>query len=265
MAHRVPSCFRSSSQFLRPHQLIGVPRRASCFLRLIVGCLRLSLQRFQLDLRPNADACRGLAGPFGSAPRWKNQCAPVERFLLCNCALPWPGLVFWSSLPSGCERIADVSSECESVGILVHPRGTRPGNGDYGCSGETLQRNRSPVDRRAALVFWLALEFRRHRLGQPSLFCDVLFYLPQSERRQRTVSSRASVHSPRWRSTGRSSESSERRFARLSLEAAKSLRARAGMGRVQLHVLSPANVAPQLSFRFPSHGLVPLCFLHQRT
>src|SRR5580704_5669402 len=189
----------------------------------------------------------------------------MERFLLRRLALPRPWLVFRSSLPSGHQRIADVSGECQSLGVLVYARGTRLGNGDYRCSGETIQCNWSPADRLAALVLWLALEFCRHRPRQPPLFRDVLLDLPQSERRPWAVSSGASIHSPRWRSTGRPAKNTKWRFSWLSFETAKGLRARAGMGRLQLHVLSPVNVAPQLSFRFPSYGLVPLCFLHERT
>ena len=189
----------------------------------------------------------------------------VEHFFIRRCSCSRPRVVLRGALPSRRERIADVSRERQGFGLLVYARRAKSGDGDHRRRGEILQRHRSAVDRPAAPVFWLALELRRHRLDQLYLFPPVLRDLPQSQRRQRTVSATNSIHSARWRSTGRSGKSAEVAASLgLSSQPAQSLRAGAGMGRLQLHFFSAAHVAAQLSFRFAACGFVSLDFLHQR-
>src|ERR1700733_1307378 len=61
MANRLPAGFRSSGQLLRPDQPVGLPGGAARLVQLVDGCLRLPLERLQLDIRLDADARRSFA------------------------------------------------------------------------------------------------------------------------------------------------------------------------------------------------------------
>ena len=101
--------------------------------------------------------------------------------------------------------------------------------------------------------------------GFISFLYFVLFYLiyrnPSEDKG--LSAQRTRFYSSWWGSTGRPSQGARWQFAGLSFEAAKGLWTCARMGRLQLHFLSLADLAAQLSFRFASCGPAPLCFLHQ--
>src|SRR5882672_6565845 len=264
MANRFPACLRCSGQLLRPNQLVGFSGRASGFVRLVIGWLRISLQRIQLDLRPVAGAFRNVTGSAGSAARGANQRVPVERCLLRGCAFPQSQLVLRSTPSFGRERVSNVSGECQSIGLLVYERRAGSRNSDHRRGCKILQCDWSAPDRPDGFVFWLALEFCCHRLHQPFLFCALPFDLSQSQPGQEVVLSGVAVHSPGWGSARRPGKGRRWKLTRLSLEATEGLWARIEMGRLQLHFLSSAHLAAHLSFSFSPCRSAPLCCLHQR-
>ena len=149
MANRLPAWLWGPGQFLRPHQFVGVTRRAACFVWLVAGGIRLSLQRFQLDLCVNANACRNVAGSVGSAAGGTDQRVFVERCVVRSGDCARVKLVFRGAAAVRGERISYVSCECQSAwdtGLRARKEGWR---------------RRSPIARRS----W------QLRLGFRSLGC----------------------------------------------------------------------------------------------
>ena len=138
------------------------------------------------------------------------------------------------------------------------------GDRDHGRGGEVFLCHRSTVNWLTASTFWLAVEFCSNRPWQSYIFRAVLRTVSQPQRRQRLVAGGTRL----YRRGGAQAEDQVRAKSRASIglfiAPTKGIRARLGMGRLQLHFLSPVELASQLSFNFNGDGPSALGFLHQR-
>ncbi len=122
-----------------------------------------------------------------------------------------------------------------------------------------------PVNWLTASTFWLAVEFCSNRPWQSYIFRAVLRTVSQPQRRQRLVAGRTRLYRSRRGTARRPSQGEKQSLVGLSIAPTKGIRARLGMGRLQLHFLSPVELASQLSFNFNGDGPSALSSLHQRS
>ena len=193
MAHRLPARARRPGQLPRPDQPLGLARCAARLVRAVVGCVRVSLDRLQLDLRSRPDTGRRAVGPMGRSTRRTRKRAALEYRHVRRRSCPRLVLVFRSADAAGCGRSVHLSGERQSARLLVPARRARARHGGHGRRGKVLERRRGTAHRGPDPECRLALELCGDRLDQSRVSRLVHARLPQSQRGRGTLESGTGV------------------------------------------------------------------------